>query len=247
MPNPYLLLSPIGMFLVGLLAVVWWRVRTKAGWRCFAFGGLMWVVAVAPKFVMDYTVSPPIYAWLNLYGAAVLVAAAGLYVGLRTGFFESGFSYLAVSRTKFRNMKLHEAVAFGIGFGSMEAIVLGLLGLISISVLLVNPGLVELLPPAQQAALDLPTIAAFAAILERAFTLAIHVFASLLVVYAVVKRNKRYLAYSILFKALLDGLVPLIGYGFDLSAVEGIYMAEIPVMILGLLALYGTRRLMRKF
>lgn len=245
--NPFLLIAQIGMLLVGLVAVLWWKRNKKVKWKYFAFGALLWVIAIVPKVIMDLAISSYFLVWLSAYGLVAMLVGMSLYVGLRTGFFESGFSYLAIAKTKFRKMKLNEALAFGIGFGSIEAIAIGFIGLIDMLVLISNPGLVELLSPAQQAALDLPTILVFAPIIERASALMIHVFGSMLVIYAVGKRKINYLFISILFKTLVDGMIPLLTYVFDLTTVAGMYMVEIPIVVLGVLAFYGTKYIAKKF
>lgn len=247
MVNPFLLLAHIGMVLVGLVAVLWWKIKKKVKWKYFCFGSLLWVIAIILKSIMDFSISTPILQGLSVYGTVSMLVGMGLYVGLRTGFFESGLSYLAIKKTKFRKMKLNEALAFGIGFGSIEAIVVGGLTLISIVALISDPSLVEALTPEQQVALNLPTIVVAAPILERIFVLAVHVFSSLLVIYAVMKRKINYLLFSILFKTILDGMVPALRYFFDLNTVSGIYMAEVPVVVIGVLSLYGIRWIVKKF
>jgi len=247
MVNPYLLLAYIGMVLVGLIAVLWWKIKKKVKWKYFCFGSLLWIIAIIIKSIMDFSISTPLVQGLALYGTVATLVGTGLYVGLRTGFFESGLSYLAVKKTEFRKMKLNEAMAFGIGFGAVEAIVVGALTLISIAAIISDPTLLEALTPEQQVALNLPTIVVAAPILERIFVLAVHIFTSLLVIYAVMKRKTNYLLFSILFKTLLDGMVPALIYFFDLNTVSGIYTAEIPVLIFGLVSLYGIRWIVKKF
>lgn len=247
MVNSLLLLSPIGMIAVGLAAMLWWKTKERVKWKYFLFGALLWVAAIVPKFLMDMTITQPFFVTLSAYGEAALLTGLCLYVGLRTGFFESGFSYVAVAKTRFRKMKLKEALAFGIGFGSMEAIALGVIGFLNIIAFVLDPSLAALLTLEQQASLDLPTIIVLAPIIERASAIAIHVFGSLLVVYAVAKKKINYLFASILFKTIVDGMVPLLGYFFDLSALEGIFAAEIPIIALGLLSIYGTKWLAERF
>ena len=247
MVNPYLILSPIGMAIVGLSAIFYWKRKSKAAWKYFAFGAVIWAIAIAAKVVMDLTVSQSIYQWLSGFGIVATLAGIGLYVGLRTGFFESGFSYIAVARTRFRKMDAIQAVAFGIGFGGIEAIFLGVTGMINLSLLITNPSLVSMLTPAQQAALDMPTIVVIAPILERIFTLAIHLFCSVLVVYSVIKSRPLFLAYSILFKSLLDGMVPALNYYLNPASFYGAFVAEVPIIALGIIAIYGTRWVLKKF
>ena len=63
--NPWLILGPMGMVAVGLLSMVFWFRRSHAALRYFFFGGAFWAVAVAPKFLMDYTVTPWFSSWLQ--------------------------------------------------------------------------------------------------------------------------------------------------------------------------------------
>jgi uncharacterized membrane protein YhfC len=247
MVNSYLLISPIGMILVGLVALFYWRRKTKVFWIYFGFGALIWVIAIAIKLLMDVTVTTPFYLYLYSYGALNALMGLSFYVGLRTGLLESGLSYLGVKYTNFRSMNLYQALAFGIGFGAIEAIALGLQALLNLIVLILDPSLASLLSPAQQASLNAPTAVAFAAIIERAFVLIIHVFASVLVVYSIVSGKIRYLVYSILYKTLVDGMIPALTTHINSSTVTGVYEIELPIVALGIIAFFGTRWIMKKY
>jgi uncharacterized membrane protein YhfC len=244
MVNPWLIISPIGMILVGLTAIFYWRKNKGIPWIYFGFGALLWAVAIAIKLLMDLTVTTPFYLFLSSYGTLTALVGLSLYVGLRTGLLESGLSYLAVAHTRFRTMNLEQALAFGIGFGSIEAIALGVQTLLNLMAFIIDPQLVSLLPPAQQASLDLPTIVAFAAIIERTFILFVHIFASVLVVLSVVAPATRYLVYSILFKTLVDGMIPFLTTYVDTTTVAGIYEVELPIVGLGIIAFFGIRWVM---
>ena len=97
--NPMLILAPIGTLLVGLLSMIAWKCKGNVGVKYFAIGGLTWVAAIVPKALMDLTITPAINSWaeasLSLTG---LLLVSGAYVGLRTGVFECGFTYLILSR-----------------------------------------------------------------------------------------------------------------------------------------------------
>jgi hypothetical protein len=56
--NPWLVLGPLGMVVVGVASIIYWRSRSQVELRFFLFGGLVWVASVAPKFVMDLSVTP---------------------------------------------------------------------------------------------------------------------------------------------------------------------------------------------
>jgi uncharacterized membrane protein YhfC len=246
MVNPLLLISPIGMILVGLIALFYGRRKTGVAWKYFGFGALLWAIAIGIKLLMDFTVTTPFYLFLYSYGALVALIGLSLYVGLRTGLLESGLSYLGVKHTSFRTMNLHQALAFGIGFGAFEAIALGVQTLLNLIVLILDPALFATLSPSQQASLNAPTIIAFAAIIERAFVLLIHIFTSVLVVLSVTAKMIRYLVYSILFKTLVDGMLPVLTTYIDTSAVAGVYAIEVPIVLLGVIALFGIRWVMEK-
>jgi len=114
------------MVAVGVLSVVYWFRRSRSALRLFLFGGAVWAVSVAPKFLMDYTVTPGISSWMlqATPGLMAYLAVIGLYVGLRTGLFECGASYVAFVKTRLRSASTDEATAFGVGFGATEAIFL---------------------------------------------------------------------------------------------------------------------------
>jgi Predicted membrane protein len=235
------------MILVGLLALGYGRKKTRVSWRYFGFGALIWALAIGTKLLMDLTVTTPFYQSLYSYSALAALIGLSLYVGLRTGLLESGLSYLGIRHTQFRSMNLPQALAFGIGFGSVEAIALGIPTLINLVVFILDPSLVEMLSPAQQASLSVPTMVAFAAIIERASVIIIHVFASVLVVLSLVSGLIRYLVYSILYKTILDGMLPVLTTYIDTTTVLGIYSIEVPIVLLGLGAFIGTRGIMKLF
>jgi len=241
--NPFLSLAGFGMITIGLLAMILWRRRSKAEWRYFLLGAIVWVAAIFVKTVMDLTITTILVDSLNDFGITIYLITIGIYVGLRTGLLESGFSYFA-ALIRLRNIGWKEAVAFGIGFGGVEAIVLGLQN-ISLLIFYFNPSLVELLPEAMQKELSMQTIVVLAPIMERVFALTVHILASLLAIYSAITGRLKYLVASIFYKALLDGIVPALPYLFDVTTVQGIYLAEAPIAAIGIFAFLIIRSLER--
>jgi uncharacterized membrane protein YhfC len=194
------------MFAVGLGAMALWYLLKRSKLRYFAFGGVLWAAAIIPKYIMDFTVTQPFQSSLLQYmSLTAVLAVMSLYVGLRTGLFESGITYLAVKYTSLSKMDFNEAMALGIGFGGTEAIYIGVTSFASMYVLMLQPGLASLIPPEQLAVSFIPV-----PILERLFVLFCHVFATILAVYAVKLNDLRWLALSIIYKTVLDGaLLPL--------------------------------------
>jgi uncharacterized membrane protein YhfC len=226
MINPYFALSGIGMMLVGLLPLLWWRYRTLVPWRDFWFG-------------------------VGIYTSVGIAIITGAYVGLRTGFFESGGTYLFALKKKLHKYDFQQAVAFGLGFGGAEAVLLGLISFLNVAVLLAFPQIIDLLPPGQRAAvlaqLTLPTVVVLAPIIERAFTLMIHIFCAVLVIQAVKTRRVEYFLLSFLFKTLTDGMLPMLTLSFDRTSVAGVYSIEAFVVALGAVSLAGMFWLRGKY
>jgi len=67
--NPYISLGSVGMVLIGLLSVIYWRRKSKAGWSYFALGAAIWVVAISAKVAMDLTITPIFIADPRRYDA----------------------------------------------------------------------------------------------------------------------------------------------------------------------------------
>ncbi|HUL61779.1 MAG TPA: YhfC family glutamic-type intramembrane protease [Methanocella sp.] len=237
------LLTGIGMIAVGLAAVFLWRRR--AGFEYFWFGAMLWAVAIAIKLAMDFTVSPQLK---GLVPASFLgVLALGLYYGLRTGIFESGIPYVAF-RLAGKAPTFDQAVAVGIGAGAAEAIVLGLLSLLSVTAFILMPGLVSSYPPDTQATLQMQFSPAFVPvpIWERLFTLFCHVFAMALALLAV-RAGPRWLLLSVAFMALLDGmLIPLLQYVTTRTYVDNLVI-EAYVGAMGLVAIAGLFWLKKRY
>ncbi len=230
------------MIAVGLGAMALWYLLKRPKLRYFAFGGVLWAAAIALKVIMDLTITQPIQSYLlqNMALTAV-IAVMSLYVGLRTGLFESGITYLAVKYSSLSKMGFNEAMALGIGFGGLEAIYLGAMSLLTIATLMAQPALASLIPPEQLAVSFIPV-----PIWERLFTLLCHVFATVLAVYAVKLNDLRWLALSILIKTALDGALLPLQHIFG-TGLTGIYIIEAYVAIIGIISLAGTYWFAKKY
>jgi uncharacterized membrane protein YhfC len=252
MVNPMLLLSGIGMVLVGILVPLYWKRKTQVKLNYFLWGAGIWVIAIAVKIAMDYTITQPLSASLEPYGLLTVLLVMGLYVGLRTGILESGFSYLAILKTRLRGMNYREGIAFGIGFGSIEALFLGITSFLNILMFVMFPDIISLLPEAVQAMilsqLSASSWIVFGPIIERILVMFIHVFSTLLVLYAVKKKAMGYLVLSILFKTLVDGIIPWLVYSLEpVTELPNAYIIEIPFIILAIIAYFGIKWMEPKF
>jgi len=239
------------MVAVGLAAIVHWRRRTGAPLRLFYQGGLWWGLAMAPKFLMDIYITPSLSYWVfNRFGLVAVLLGMGLYVGLRTGLLESAAVLLAFKREGLNDLNVDEAVAFGIGFGALEAIFLGVPSLIQIAAYNLYPSLVESLSLDQLmqllVQLNAPTWVVGAPIIERGFTMLAHVYAILLVYKGVRDEDSRSVLMAVAYKSALDAMVPLMQWLLGSGGFGMVYVVEVWVVVMGLVGLWGSRRLMRE-
>jgi uncharacterized membrane protein YhfC len=156
----------------------------------------------------------------------------GPFLGLTAGIFEEvgrflGFKFLLKKKLEWKN-----GVAFGIGHGGIEALILTGLTYINNIVfsILINTGAMDKIsgafPPglAEQvtSALSYTSPVMFlAAGIERAFALTAHIAFSIIVLYGVKNRRGIYLLYAILAHALLDAPMVIIGKYFGGWIAEG--------------------------
>ena len=242
--SPLYLLSGLGMMAVGLLSIIYWKGKARMWW--FLFGGIVWALAIGAKVVMDFTISGPILGWLaERHDMATVAIIWGLVVGLRTGYLECGLTYLACVKSRLKEARFPDAVAFGIGFGAAEAIVIGFSSFLNVLTLIMVPELMALLPPqvAQQFSMGPAIIPA--PIIERSFTLLAHVFSALLIIYAVMARRAEYFLASFIYKSSLDGMIPWLSQ--NVGTLAGIYTIELVVALYGVLGLLGSATLKKRF
>ena len=188
--NPFLMLSGIGMMAVSLFAILYWRYKTNVKITFFVAGAGVWLVAILVKLLLDLTVTVPLQQWLfSTAGIGSTLIIISLYVGLRTGFLESGLSYFSILRTWLKKMGFKEAVAFGIGFGALEAFIVGFSSFLNILIFVFMPEIIATVPLEYQAILieqlSLSMLFIFPAIIERVAAIIMHVFSAVLVVYAI--------------------------------------------------------------
>ena len=239
------------MVAVGLGAILYWRKRTGAPLRLFLQGGLWWGVAIAPKFVMDIYITPGLSSWVfNSLGLVATLLVIGLYVGLRTGLLESAVVLLAFNREGLNDLDVEGAIAFGIGFGALEAMFLGVPSLIQIAAYNLYPSLVESLTLEQLmqllVQLNAPTWVVGAPILERGFTMLAHVYAILLVYKGVRQKDSRFVLMAVAYKSALDAMVPMMQWLLGSGGFGMVYVVEVWVVVMGLVGLWGSRRIIKE-
>ena len=108
------------------------------------------------------------------------------------------------------------------------------------------PGLIEQLPEAQRefiiSSLSLETIVVFAPIIERISALIIHITAAVFVVLAL-KYGLKYLLAAVMYKSLVDGIIPLLQPLLADPSVYNYYIVEIPFVVIAVLSVVVLKKL----
>lgn len=240
--TPLALVPGIGMILVSVLFIVF-ALRRGGTWGYMGLGALAWTITVVVKFLIAIPVNPVVYKALytegNLFAPGSLLFY--LYVGLLTGVTEVLLTWLALRYTRLGRVTLGKALAFGVGFGAFEALLLGFASLASSVFALVAP---EALGAAALQTLSQTNniLYGLGPVSERFATILVHLVCNLLLFYGVATGKWRWFWLSFAHKSLLDtvaGFAQLWGVETvaRLWAIEGI------ILVFGLVSLWGIRKL----
>lgn len=231
------ILTGIGMILVGILFPAFWISKRKTPLKPFLVGALLWIICVAAKFAVAIPFNQKFFQTLLIHLPPVPAQLIYYtYVGLLTGIFECGLLYIIIKQTSLRFYNFDSAVAFGIGFGSVEAIAVGLKSFMTAII----TGNITF------AGSFVPYLYVPAPIVERFFTVFGHLFCALLIFYAIKSGRMVYFFISLLFKTFNDALAAWFIYTFMIS-LSNIWGAELIVALFGTIGFYGCRYLSKKY
>jgi uncharacterized membrane protein YhfC len=238
------LLGGIGMILVALGFAAYAGLR-QLGWGALGLGALAWGVTVALKFAWAIPFNPPIYTAVNQALPSLSVALFTLYVGALTGIFEVGLVALLLNYTRLGKAAWPRVLAFGIGFGAIEAL---LFGVSSLSSMLAAMLISVALPPAPEVAARLGNILwVLAPVVERLATIFIHMCCTVLIFYAVNTRQARWFWLAFGYKIAVDGMAAACVQIHGIDALEHIWTLEAIVILFGLAGWLGLRWLAPRY
>jgi uncharacterized membrane protein YhfC len=248
-------IAGIAMVLVGLLAIIYWRISKHSRYSLFIYGGVFWFVAFSIKMIMDLTITPALQATL-LSNMPVLLGlvTAGVIVGVRTGVLECGVTYLGAWLKKFGSLSFDDSVALGIGFGAIEAIYLGLMVALSAFIMMADPAAWDVLPESIRLTLMPQSEAWYVLVsaVERFSAVMIHAFTTVLVIYSLKLNDLKWLLVSIAFKSPFDMVVPVFNY-YNFVVYKGslryvgYVIVEAVFLAIAAVSLYGLIWLKKKY
>lgn len=246
--GPVILLPGLGMILVGLAFVFYARWRQLLNWRYLLLGAMFWVLTVAAKFTVSIPLNPLVFRTLGVNSEKLFSPgnlAAYLYIGALTGIFEAGLSWLILSKGHWGRASWVQALTFGMGFGVIEALTLGLSGLGSALVGLLSP---EVLPVPTLGSLagQATLVMGLAPVVERLSVILAHIFSCALIFFAIARREARWGWLAILYKTLLDTPAGFAAF-WGIGTAARIWTIEVVIALFGIVGLWGTLWIARHY
>jgi uncharacterized membrane protein YhfC len=229
------------MLAVALVAVVYWQRRHRVSFALFLLGALAWVVANGLKSIAAIPIPTVIDTVRAALPGALAEPLLWLYIGLLTGIFECGVVLGVAHIRRVRSSHWPEAVGFGLGFGAIEAILLGVSSLtVTLLIILIPdqlpPELLQLADEQGGSLLAIP-----APIVERVITMLVHAFSCVLIIYAVQTRQWKWFWLSFLYKTTLDTIAGFIQLtvGVQNLTILGMWLVELVLLPFGIAGLWG--------
>ena len=244
--SPLALVGGAGMILVALGYILYAALR-RLGWGYLGLGALAWILTVAVKFLLAIPLNTPIYNALT----GALPGWPGetifnLYVGLLTGVTEVLMVWLWVRYTRKGQVGWNKALAFGIGFGAVEALLLGLNSAAAVLMAILSPDLVGA-AAVESLAQGGNLLVSLAPVSERFFTVLVHIFCNVLLFYGARVKQSRFFWLAFIFKSLLDAAAAYAQLSGQLGQPGFVWIIEGVVALFGIIGYFGIRRVGRKY
>jgi uncharacterized membrane protein YhfC len=214
------------------VAIVFYK-KAKFKWRFFFAGAIVFtVMQIFIRVPILQNVLPHI-KWYRDMTENVWIYA--IFLGLTAGIFEEVGRYIAFKTVLKKHLNWKNSVAFGIGHGGIESILIVGLSFISnlIMAFMINNGSFEtliaptmpqeLITQLKSQLIDTPSYMFLVASLERSLTFIIHIGFSVLIMLGIRKgKGLLYLLLATLLHMLLDAsAVIMSSYGVNTFIIEG--------------------------
>lgn len=243
--SPLALLGGTGMALVAAAFIVY-AAWNRLGWGYLGLGALAWIVAVALKFAWAIPVNTPVYN--KLFDSLPKWLAAPIfwvYVGALTGVFEVALVWLVLRYTKIGKTTWERALAFGIGFGAVEALLLGLSNLANVLTAMLVPATIPYEGLASLAQLNNPFFG-LAPVVERAATIFVHILSNVLLFYGVQKKQPVWFWLAFAYKTAIDA-VAAFAQLWGVNTLGRMWLIEAIVVVFGVAGWWGIRWLKPRY
>jgi uncharacterized membrane protein YhfC len=238
--TPLALLGGLGMILVALVFVSYAASR-RLGWGYLGLGALLWTGTVVVKFLLAIPLNPVLYQ--RIYVPEQLFASGSLifdlYLGALTGLTEVLLTWLLLRYTRLGKVGWGKALAFGIGFGAFEALLLGVSNFAATLTGILAPQLIG--PAIGSLVTSNNPLYGLAPVVERIFTIFVHILSNTLLFYGVVKAQSRWLWVSFAYKSGFDAIA---GFAqmWGVGQLSHLWLIEGCVVLFGLAGIWAIRQ-----
>lgn len=239
---PVFYISVIGMVAVAVISMIYIVVKDMSV-GIFLLGALSWIISYILKLIWAGHMNKKIFKMLKAkLGNALSKVVSWSYIGILTGIFECGLVLAFVYFIPVLNQaEWPDILSFGIGFGAVEALYMGL------SYLLYLIGSKYTAEPDDRLAVTKNNLLLIpVATVERISTLFVHLYSCVLIFVAVQENAYSYFWLSFAFKTLVDGIAGWLILEKDArktNIASQQWSYQIIFAILGLIGLYGTIKL----
>jgi uncharacterized membrane protein YhfC len=212
----FMIFSALAATVLPIGAAVYLERKYETSWRAVVIGALIFILF---QPVLRFPLLKLIQgtSWFS-YNSVVNPWMISIFLGFTAGIFEStgrliAFKFFLKDRLQWKN-----GIAYGLGHGGIEAILLAGIPLInSIFMSLSNPALV-----------NQPTALYLVGGLERIFAMILHIALSLIVLYGVKTKKYRYFFYAVLAHGIVDSSI---GFIKNIAVIEA-WVAAFAVVLL---------------
>ncbi len=244
--SPIALLGGVGMILVALGFMLYAASR-RLGLKYFILGALAWVITVAIKFAIAIAFNAPILrALTRLLSPDPGTVVFDLYVGLLTGMTEVLLVWLVMRFSRLGRATWSSALSFGIGFGAIEALLLGAGSVATILAAILAPQSIPSEALSQLVLVNNPLFG-LAPIVERVSTILVHVFSNVLIFYGVARLQWRWFWLAFGVKSLVDAWAAFGQLSGMTRTLEQIWVLESVLVLFGVLSACGIWWLARRY
>lgn len=227
------------MIILPILLGRWISAKRQVGWGLFGIGAVTFIVSQIGHLPFNWLVLQKLQ-WIDTENLTMLA----LFLGLSAGAFEEIARYLTYRFWAKKARSWGKGLMLGVGHGGVEAILLGIIGLINFTILLglkngyfsailasLSDDQLILVDEQIKGMFSIPASMALLGVAERIFALMLHLSASLLVLQVFIRRQIRWLIAAILWHALIDA-----GSVYAIS-VWGVVPTEIGLALLSFVSL----------
>ena len=242
----WILLPGIGAIVIATAFIAYARIK-KCPWSYIGLGALAWVIVTIVKFLVATPITPWVY---QLVYVPDDVWASGsmlfyVYIGVLTALTEVLLTWMVLRYTRLGEVPWTKALAFGIGFGVIEAFYQGIPSLVAnISALMAPESLTSATISSLQV-LNNPLFGLGPGT-DRFFATLIHVFANTLLFYGVISKQGRWLWIAFAYKCVVD-TVAAFGMFWGVETLSRLWRLEAVLWILGFVALWSIRKIQKRY